>query len=215
MEMKPSDSKTIYVDLDDVLCQAAGHFLKIVEREFGKRVAYEQLTNFDVGRSCGLTSEERDALYRIVHRPEELLSMAPVAEAAAVLERWESAGFEIAIVTGRPPDTREVSLAWLKRHGLPFHSFTIVDKYSRFSTAKTAAIDLAQLAERRFCLAVEDSLPMAQYLATHMKVPVALLERPWNQSADPHIRICRYRDWQALADARPALSNGVEESKHD
>lgn len=213
--MKPSDSKTLYVDLDDVLCQTARHFLKIVEREFGKKVAYEQLTNFDVGRSCGLTSAERDELYRIVHRPEELLSMAPVEEAIGVLRRWEESGLKIAIVTGRPPDTREVSVAWLRRHGFPFHSFTIVDKYSRFSTAKTAAIALAQLAERKFCFAVEDSLPMAQYLATHMKVPVALLERPWNRSPEEHIRISRYCDWQALAGARLGLSNGMEESEHD
>ena len=35
------DSKIIYVDMDDVLCQAARHFLVIVEREFGKRITYE------------------------------------------------------------------------------------------------------------------------------------------------------------------------------
>src|SRR5437899_761598 len=65
---------TIYVDLDDVLCQAARHFLVIIEREFGKQIAYQQLTNFDVGHSCGLTLRERDELYRIVHRPGELSS---------------------------------------------------------------------------------------------------------------------------------------------
>ncbi len=206
--MKSSDSKTIYVDLDDVLCHAARHFLKIVEREFGKRVAYEQLTDFDIGESCGLSTAERDELYRIVHQPEELLSMAPVKEAVAVLRRWEESGFEIAIVTGRPPGTRDVSLAWLKRHQFPFHSLTIVDKYARFSTEQREAIDLAQLANRQFCWAVEDSLPVAQYLADRMEVPVALIERPWNQSADTHVRISRYRDWRALAEARPEATNG-------
>ncbi|HMF47935.1 MAG TPA: hypothetical protein VK603_04790, partial [Candidatus Saccharimonadales bacterium] len=76
-----TNSKTIYVDMDDVLCQAARHFLVIVERQFGKRFTYEQLTNFDVGEAWGLGPEERDELYRIVHRPEELLRMEPVAEA--------------------------------------------------------------------------------------------------------------------------------------
>ena len=47
-------SKTIYVDLDDVLCETARHFLLIIEREFNKRIAYDQLTDFDVGLSCGL-----------------------------------------------------------------------------------------------------------------------------------------------------------------
>jgi uncharacterized HAD superfamily protein len=111
-------------------------------------------------------------------------------------------------VTGRPPGTRDVSLAWLKRHQFPFHSLTIVDKYARFSTEQREAIDLAQLANRQFCWAVEDSLPVAQYLADRMKVPVALIERPWNQSAETHVRISRYRDWRALAEARPEATNG-------
>ena len=190
--------KTIYVDLDDVLCEAARHFLVVVEREFGKRVAYEQLTNFDIGRSCGLSPVERDELYRIVHRPDELLSMAPVNEAIAVLKRWEEQGFEIAIVTGRPPESVEVSLAWLAKHQVSHSSFTVVDKYSRFRTDDTDAISLAELAAWRFCWAVEDSLPMAKYLADHMKLPVALIDCPWNQSEETLVGIDRYRDWEAI-----------------
>jgi hypothetical protein len=193
-----TDCRTIYVDLDDVLCHAARHFLIVVEREFGKCMAYEQLTNFDVGHSCGLSREERDELYRIVHRPNELLSMAPVSEAIAVLKRWEEQGFDIAIVTGRPPESVEVSLAWLAKHRISHSSFTVVDKYSRFRTDDTNAISLAELATRRFCWAVEDSLPMAQYLADQMNLPVALIDCPWNQSEETLVGIDRYRDWQAI-----------------
>src|SRR5262249_48423587 len=127
-----ADSRPIYVDLDDVLCQTARHFLAVVEREFGKRVPFEQLTDFDVGIACGLQPAERDALYRIVHQPGELLQMAPVPEAIAALGRWQAAGREIAIVTGRPPDTREVSQSWLERHGVPYQSLLMVNKYGRF-----------------------------------------------------------------------------------
>jgi uncharacterized protein len=201
MESAP---RTIYVDMDDVLCQAARHFLVIVEREFGKRIAYEQLTNFDVGQSCGLRLDEREELYRIVHRPDELLSMAPVSDAIAVLERWEERGFEIAIITGRPPETFETSIEWLTKHRVPFHSLTVVDKYSRFATEQTGAISLSELAGRWFCWAVEDSLPMAQYLADQMNLPVALIDRPWNRTDSEHRRISRYADWPAIAKALPA-----------
>jgi uncharacterized HAD superfamily protein len=197
---------TIYVDMDDVLCQAARHFLVIVEREFGKQIAYEQLTNFDVGQSCGLRPDERDELYRIVHRPDELLSMAPVSDAIAVLGSWEQRGLEIAIITGRPPETSETSIEWLRKHRVPFHSFTVVDKYSRFATKQSGAISLCELAARRFCWAVEDSLPMAQYLADHMKLPVALIDRPWNRTDNEHRRISRYPDWPAIAEALPAAT---------
>jgi uncharacterized HAD superfamily protein len=198
--------KTIYVDLDDVLCQAARHFLVIIDREFGKQIAYEQLTHFDVGHSCGLTPDERDELYRIVHRPDELLRMAPIAEAIEVLKRWRGEGFDVAVVTGRPPESYEVSLGWLAKHEVPHSSLTVVDKYSRFVTENTKAITLAELSTRQFCWAVEDSLPMAQFLAGQMKLPVALIDCPWNQSDVQHERVKRYRDWRTVAKATSELA---------
>lgn len=199
-----SSSRTIYVDMDDVLCEAARHFLLIVEREFGKKVAYEQLTDFDVGHACGLRPEERDELYRIVHRPEELLDMAPIAEAVSAVECWAKQGFEIAIVTGRPPESIEASLAWLAKHKVPHGSFIVVDKYSRFPTERSRAISLAELATRQFCWAVEDSWSMAEYLARRMNVPVALIDCPWNRAGERYGRISRYRGWHELAEALPA-----------
>ena len=195
-------TKTVYVDLDDVLCQAARHFLVIVEREFGKKISYEQLTNFDVGHSCGLQPDEREELYRIVHRPDELLRMEPVSEAIAALHCWERNGFDIAIVTGRPPQSVEASIAWLTKHRVPHSSVTVVDKYARFPT-ESEAISLAELAAREFLWAVEDSLPMAQYLAGSMNVPVALIDCPWNRSDETHSQISRYRTWAELAAAMP------------
>ena len=203
-----SASAPIYVDLDDVLCDAARHFLAIVEREFGRRVDFEQLTDFDVGLACRLLPGERDALYRIVHEPDELLAMAPVTEAIALLGHWAERGHEIAIVTGRPPEAREPSLAWLARHRVPHHSFTQVDKYGRFAGDARGALPLEALAARSYCWAVEDSLPMARFLAGRMQVPVALLDAPWNRSAAALAGVQRFRDWGAIAGG-PAAYHGA------
>ena len=198
-----TNSKTIYVDLDDVLCETARHFLAVVEREYDKRIAYEDLTDFDIGTSCGLAPEETDELYRIVHRPDELMRIAPVGSAIAALGQWANDGYEIAIVTGRPPDSYEPSLAWLARYRVPHQSFSMVDKYSRFNTENTVAIRLDELAQREYCWAVEDSLPMAQFLATQMKLPVALIDCPWNRVAEDHANVGRYGDWPTLAAQMP------------
>ncbi|MBM4263963.1 MAG: bifunctional metallophosphatase/5'-nucleotidase [Deltaproteobacteria bacterium] len=194
-----NSARTIYVDMDDVICQTARRFLDIVEREFGKRVAYEQLTNFDIGQACNLQPAERDELYRIVHQNKELLNLAPIGQAIDVLRRWAATDYEIAIVTGRPPECEEVSLVWLARHRVPFQSFTMVDKYGRFATANTSAITLDELRARQYCWAVEDSLPMAHYLAAQMAVPVALIDCPWNRSGADHANIARCADWHAIA----------------
>jgi uncharacterized HAD superfamily protein len=198
-----SNTKSIYVDFDDVLCATARHFLAVVEREFDKRIAYDELTDFDIGTSCGLRPEETAELYRIVHRPDELMQMAPIDGAIAALRQWADSGYEIAIVTGRPPESYEPSLAWLNRYRMPHQSFSMVDKYSRFRTDNTVAIRLDELARREYCWAVEVSLPMAQFLATQMKLPVALIDCPWNRAAEDHVNVGRYAEWQTLATQMP------------
>ena len=150
-----------------------------------------------------LGAEETRELYRIVHRPDELMRIAPIEAAIAALGRWANDGYEIAIVTGRPPDSYEPSLAWLSRNRVPHQSFKMVNKYSRFSTENTVAIRLDELAQRTYCWAVEDSLPMAQFLAAQMKLPVALIDCPWNRVAEDHANVGRYADWPTLAAQMP------------
>lgn len=193
-------AKTIYVDMDDVLCETARGCLAIIEREFGKRVAYECLTNFDLGQACDLGAEETAALYHIVHHPDELLRLEPIQEAMPILKQWIAAGYEIAIVTGRPPVTYEPSLEWLERHEVPYQSFIMVDKYGRFETENTIAVTLSRFAQQPFYFAVEDSPTMARFLAEQMNVPVKLFDRPWNRASLKHPNITRYSYWHEIAD---------------
>ena len=199
-----TSQNTIYVDMDDVLCHTGRHLLTILEREFGKRIAYEELATFDLGQAYGLQSHELDYLLDVAHQPEELLLMQPIDDAQLVLQQWQAAGYEIAIVTGRPPTATEPSREWLDRYQMPYQTFLIVDKYGRFSTENTAGITLAELATRRFCWAIEDSLSTATYVAQEMNTPVALLDRPWNQAPALHPQIRRYQDWQQLGQALPS-----------
>ncbi len=199
-----TSQNTIYVDMDDVLCHTGRHLLTLLKQEFGKQVAYEELATFDLGQAYGLQSHELDYLLDIAHRPDELLSMQPIDDAQLVLQQWQATGYEVAIVTGRPPTATEPSREWLDRHQMPYQTFLSVDKYGRFSTEHTIGITLAELATRQFCWAIEDSLSMATYVAQEMNTPVALLDRPWNQATALHPQIRRYQDWHQIAQALPS-----------
>lgn len=188
----------IYVDLDDVLCETARLFLTVLERDFGKQVSYEMLTDFDVGTACGLKPHEREELYRRVHEPDALLGLAAIDGAAEKLKHWRAAGYEIAIVTGRPPESCEPSLEWLARNQILYDSFLLVDKYSRYKTAQAHTLSLEAFSALRFSWAVEDSLPMANFLASRMHMPVALLDRPWNRSTSDPEMISRCNHWHEI-----------------
>lgn len=186
----------IYVDFDDVLCETARGLLGLLEREYGKRVAFEDLTNFDLEISLGMPKAEFEHFFKLVHHPDELRGYDPIPEALAALDGWSRAGYEIAIVTGRPTAAREVSLEWLAAHQVAYHSFTMVDKYGR--EKGNGALSMAELTAMEFSLAIEDAPQMAQYLAGSMATPVALVDRPWNRSLPAHKRITRVVSWAEI-----------------
>lgn len=194
----------IYVDYDDVLCETALMFTRVLEREFGRTVAYRDIFSFNLERSLGLTPAETEFLMHRVHAPDTLLAMEPLAGAAQTLHAWREDGFDVAIVTGRPPATAGASHEWLQAHAVPFDSLTFVDKYGRGHEPApgAASLPLDALLQQDYSLAVEDSPEMALLLARRTRVPIVLFDRPWNAAINPEAtgadRLARCRGWDEI-----------------
>jgi uncharacterized HAD superfamily protein len=152
----------------------------------------------DLGKACGITQNEVRRLFDLGHADEVILNLYPKSGAVNKLRQWADQGYKLAVVTGRPPDIYDVSCEWLRRHHMPHDDFIIVDKYGRFSADKAIAISKDALAAMDFCLAVEDSLEMATYVAEVMATPVALMDCPWNREGVLHPRITRYAGWKDM-----------------
>jgi uncharacterized HAD superfamily protein len=195
--------KRIYIDMDDVVSKTTDTYAGIVEREFGKQVLFEQIVTFDLRASFGLTENEFHYFFDLIHQSDHLLGFEPVEGSVEALVNWAHAGHCIEIVTGRPTSVLEVSLEWLEKHGVPFDSFTMVDKYNRPGNDPAIAISKEELCRRTYDLAVEDSREMALFLATTMGVPVALYDRPWNAQPIHHERVMRCASWQDIGEQLP------------
>lgn len=190
----------VYVDFDDVLCETARAFTGLLERRFGRRVAFEDIHSFNLEESFSLGPDDLTELMRLGHLPEFLLGLEPVDGAVASMEEWAGRGVEVWIVTGRPTSSDSVSREWLQRRGVPYQRLLFVDKYSRRLPGHEGAEPLAleELRLHEFGLAVEDAPPMADYLLRNMRMPVAVLDRPWNRRdallavhAEGRLRRCR------------------------
>ena len=190
----------IYVDLDDVIGESSRMFLRVLERQFSKKVLYEQLVTFDLAVSCGLNKKQYAELMTLIHSRERLLEIEPVFGATRALARWASEGYEIAIVTGRPDNTREATEEWLARYQVIHHSLIMIDKYGRSSQSGTRMASLDALADRSFSAAVEDSLETASYLAQMLGIMVALPDRPWNQSDPEYDKVIRCHSWDDISE---------------
>jgi uncharacterized HAD superfamily protein len=204
------DSPRIYVDLDDVLCETARAFLGILQRDYGKTVDFEDIAWFDLGRSFDLAPQALDEFMRTVHEAEILSTIEPVAGAVEVLEDWVAAGYEVAVVTGRPAATYDVSQEWLVDAGIPHQSLTFVDKYSRlgWSNEGPSVVPLSELGRTKYCLAVEDSADMALFLAGELGLQVLLFDRPWNRrllsiGSEAKGEIHRCHGWSEIAERFP------------
>lgn len=197
--------KRIYIDLDDVICETARGFLEVLRADFGKDVEFDAIHAFDLGVSLGLDRVELQAFMEAVHEPEVLLAMAPIAGAVEVLDEWRAAGHELRVVTGRPPESLDVSRRWLAEWEVPYDGLTFVDKYSRElpDWTETSVVKLDDLVDEGFAFAVEDSLEVAKRLAGELGFQVLLMDRPWNQTAPGDVetldgKLVRCRSWEDI-----------------
>ena len=201
----------IYVDFDDVLSQTALALAGLLEREFGKTVAFDDIHAFNLSESFGIDAGELQHLMELGHQSDFLAGFEPVPGARAGLAHWAEQGYAVEIVTGRPAATFAASKDWLERHDMPFADLVFVDKYSRTLMPEGAdrALTLDALYARDYVLAVEDAPHMAGLLLAHMTMPVAVMDRPWNlkhpiAEGPARERLFRCRDWAALTARFPA-----------
>lgn len=182
----------IYIDLDDVIAKTTCRYVEIIEREFGKRVDFEDITTFNLQKSFSLSDHEFDHFFRLVHEPEIILELTPFEGVINVLNNWAGLGYEISVVTGRLTSTYESSLEWLRLNNVPFDYFIMVDKYLRQVVDKNIAVSLERFSRMEFIIAVEDSFDMARFLHQKMNTRVILFDRPWNRAENniPGIRRC-------------------------
>jgi len=190
----------IYVDFDDVLSDTTSICVQVANRMFGKNVSYEQVTSFNFQEVFDFSQPEFDAFMNAVHQPDILLSFDPIPGAVDILARWADRGYDVTIVTGRPTSSYETSLEWLSLHHVPYHAFYMVDKYDRKQMDQCIAISMNDFSKMEFCLAIEDSLEMAQYLTGSMGQKVALFDKPWNRAGKVNGQISRYETWQQIGE---------------
>lgn len=192
----------IYVDMDDVLCETAQGFLSLLKRSYGRVVLFEEIISFDLSRSFDLDQSEIERFMHRAHEADVLAELEPIPGALEGVEQWARNGYDIEIVTGRPPSTEPVSRRWLERFDVPYDSLTFLAKYSDLHTEQDIkrAKPLSELEGDDYCLAIEDSREMAQFLAGTLGLWVALLDRPWNRNGEAPLpeSVVRCDGWEEV-----------------
>ena len=195
------NTKKIYIDFDDCLCETARNFSDLVVDMFGKRVPYENMKSFDLKSSFDLSQDDYEKMMFEGHTPEVLLSIEETPGASEIINSWIDKGHEVSIITGRPSSAYEASRKWLDQHGLERVKLYCLNKYGRDSFIKNSDfnLELEDYYKMHFDYAIEDS-PLAFKFFDHLPdLKVMVFDRPWNHEAElPGENFTRCTDWQMI-----------------
>jgi len=186
----------IYVDFDDVLCETARGLRGLCKLVFGRDVPYEDIRDFDLRKSFSLSEKEYEAIMAFAHNDLAIQCYKPMPDAAETLRSWQASGHATSIVTGRPPSTRNASLAWLRDNGFPELPLVFVDKYNR-NKKGDGSLTMEAFNALPFDLAIEDAPTAIALLQQRADCRVIVFARPWNTACAPHLERCA--NWRELA----------------
>lgn len=149
-------NKDIVVDVDGVLADFEGKFVQA----FGEdRRELESLES----RYPNLGSR----INQFVNNPLTYQNLEPISLGMAIVDFLNDNGYDVNIITSRPLDTEWVTRRWLKKWGVGFLSFGVYPS------------KIHRIAEISPICAIDDLISVSRHLKPY-KVPVLLMQHPWN-----------------------------------
>lgn len=193
----------IYCDIDDVLSRTAEALLKLAADEFGRVLAYNAVTSFDLQLTFGFTDEEMRRFSTLSHTYEHLVAYEPVSGAVAGVKALAAKGHLVEFVTGRPATAHRATADWLARVGLGGFPVLYVDKYGRpcpRGDDLPRTLTPAEFAAIPYDLAIDDSPLALDALRDRPETKVVVFDRPWNRAYPLAPNMVRVAGWSGLCE---------------
>ena len=187
-------SGVIAVDFDDVVSNFNVSFSAFHNREFGTKVKFSDIHNYQLGLVYGV--DETVIMKRIMHfchhYHDELRLIDGVKEGLISLNEQ----FDLQIVTSRKDTLRVITENWISQY-LP-HVFSAVHFTGSFGDQEITHTNSKSTVCKEIgaVVLIEDALHHALE-ASDNDVPTILVDNPWNQGGLPD-QVTRVRDWSEI-----------------
>lgn len=175
----------ILIDIDGTVTEPF-YWLKQANRHFSMNLDPRVIRRYEIHEALGVTAEEGKAFYDMygesIH--QEAKERRGASQAVARL----SMDHNIHFVTAREPKMRQVSEYWLKMHGFPMDTLTLLGSHDKVMSAHGLECDI--FIEDRY----ENALQLAQE-----GFKVILINCSYNQGPLPD-KVMRVNTWTEITD---------------
>jgi uncharacterized HAD superfamily protein len=178
----------IGIDIDEVVCAFVEEFLVFCSLKFGRKIKYEDVTDYYFENALKLSKEDILPLFDEFNRTEHFYNLGLI-EGAKESIKFLSEKNEIHFITSRPLSLKEKTIYFLKEH---FSEFDFLVHFSSdvFGGEKSKLDICSELGIDYF---VEDNGEFALNCSEN-GIKVFLLNKLWNQDYE-HENIIRVKNW--------------------
>lgn len=190
------DKLKIGIDIDNVISDTFSSYLEKFNRKFNTRISYEELSDFYYFEKYSGVDKKKVEIFieKITRDYGYHFSLKPYEEAIRVIKKWMRESVSIHYITLRPSYMKKVTLDWLKKHRF-FGKNATLDLYDDSISYTSDADYKKKISEK---IGIDFLIEDAWEIATEFKIPVFLLDRPWNRNVNLPKNIKRVHDWQEI-----------------
>ncbi|KKS97619.1 MAG: hypothetical protein UV73_C0007G0062 [Candidatus Gottesmanbacteria bacterium GW2011_GWA2_43_14] len=198
--MKKPLYATIGIDIDNTICDSYPAYLEKYNIKYRKQVQLTEILDFYYLNN--LANQEGAGLSgfidELVLSEEFQISLRPVIDAPEAIHAWSREGHRIHYVTARPIQMYKVTKKWLEKHGFWFTN-TRLDLFNPKKGYQSDIDYKITVAEKSgIKVFIED----AGEIASALKIPVFLFDRPWNRGKMPD-NVQRVTTWEEIGENLP------------
>ncbi|OGB74314.1 hypothetical protein A2V68_00965 [candidate division Kazan bacterium RBG_13_50_9] len=188
----------IAVDLDEVLGEFIGEFLKLYNRKHGTDWSFNDVINYHWPAFMGKTTEELvDEVYKFFET--DSFRNLPVVEGAKEGIAELAKNHELCVVTGRQNVIEGATHKWLD-HNFP-GVFKAVEFTNNYPKGNSPTLSKGEVCKRLGCeVLIDDDSRHVETLMTH-GVRVILFNKPWNSYHRLPSSVRRANNWSEIIEA--------------
>lgn len=193
--MAQNKNKKFGLDIDGTVTDP-GTFIPYLNKHFNRMISLDDIKDYDLTKLLGITKEQFwKWMQEHEHKIYEEAAIAYAVENA--IKEWEREHHMI-YISARGKHLYDVTKNWFQQYHLPYHHIELIGSHDKIETVKKHNIDIF----------FEDKHDNACQIAEECRIPVILLDTPYNRLPSPN-NVIRVSNW---LEAKEWVNNWLSKS---